>query len=109
MPALEGKEVTMIIKVTDTQLIAGDREGQFPHVKFHHEFMGKAPYLAVYAKGDVADALHRFACVAPDTNFEGRTIKASGKIRMETGADKISTYVLELRDWKKFQILPESK
>ncbi|QDS93563.1 hypothetical protein FF011L_23330 [Roseimaritima multifibrata] len=109
----DGKEVTMIFKITDTQLIAGEREGAFPHVKLHYDGMKKPPYLGVYAKGELADALHRFACVAPDDRFVGRSIKASGKIKIykdfPKGEDKTPVYLLDLRDWKKFQILPEAE
>ena len=112
-PEHDGKEVTMIFEITDTQLIAGEREGAFPHVKLHYDGMKKPPYLGVYAKGELADALHRFACVAPDDRFVGRSIKASGKIKIykdfPKGEDQTPVYVLDLRDWNKFQILPEAK
>ncbi len=112
-PEHDGKEVTMIFKIADTQLIAGEREGTFPHVLLHYDGMKKAPYLSVYAKGELADVLHRFACVAPDDRFVGRSIKASGRIKIYTefpdGEDQTPIYQLDLRDWNKFQILPEPK
>ena len=75
--------------------------------------MKKPPYLGVYAKGELADALHRFACVAPDDTFVGKSFKASGKItinkKFPKGVDQTPVYLLDLRDWRKFQILPESQ
>ena len=107
----EGKEITVILKITKTQLIAGDRERKYPHVKLHHSEMKKPPYLAVYAKGELADALHRFACVAPDDRFVGRSVKATGKLTIykdfPKGTDPTPVYLLELREWDLFQILPE--
>lgn len=108
-PDHDGKEVTMVFKITDTQLIGGEREGEYPHVKLHYAGMKAAPYLAIYAKGDLADALHRFALVSPNDKFVGRSIRTSGKIKVLKGADQIPVYILDLHEWKKFQILPESK
>ncbi len=112
-PEHDGKEVTMIITITDTQLIGGEHEGEFPHVKLHYVGMKKPPYLGVYAKAELADALHRFACVSPDDKFVSRSIKASGKIKIykdfPKGEDQTPVYQLDLRDWKTFQILPEPK
>lgn len=56
----------MIFKITDTQLIEREREGAFPHVKLHYDGMKKPPYLGVYVTGELADVLHRPACVPPD-------------------------------------------
>ena len=110
-PQHDGKEVTMIFKITDTQLIGGDREGVFPHVKMHYEGMKKPPYLSVYVKGELADFLHRSACVSPDDKLVGRSIKASGMFKLHkdfpNGEDQTPIYYLDLRDWKKFQILRE--
>ncbi|MFN0052337.1 MAG: SecDF P1 head subdomain-containing protein [Planctomycetales bacterium] len=112
-PEHDGKEVTMIFKITDTQLIGGEREGAFPHVKLHYDGMKKPPHLGVYVKGELADVLHRSACVSPDDKLVGRSIKATGKITMHKdfpkGEDQTPIYHLDLRDWKKFQILPEPK
>ena len=112
-PQHDGKEVTVILKITDTQLIAGEREGDYPHALLHYDGFRRPPYLAVYVKGELADALHRFACVAPDDRFVGRSIKASGKVMVykdfSKGEDQRPIYHLELREWKKFQILPEPK
>ena len=103
----------MIFKVTDTQLIGGEREGKYPHIKLHYAGMKKPPYLGVYARGELADVLHRFAYVSPDDRFVGRSIKASGKIKIykdfPKGEDQTPAYFLDLREWKKFQILPEPR
>jgi len=111
-PEYDGKEVTMIFKIIDTQLIGGEREGEFPHVKLHYVGMQEPPYLGVYVKGELADVLHRSACVSPDDKLVGRSIKASGRIKIHKdfpkGEDQTPAYFLDLRDWKKFQILPES-
>jgi len=103
----DGKEVTVILKITDTQLIAGDREGEFPHVLLWHEDMKNPPYLGVYAKGDLADALHRLSCVTPDDHLVGRSVKATGTIEIFNKGDQVPAYFLNLRDWKKFQVLRE--
>lgn len=107
----DGKAVTMTFKITDTQLIGGEREGEFPHIKLHYDGMKKPPYLGVYVKGELADALHRFAYVSPDDKFVGRSITASGIIKIHKdfpkGEDPTPVYILDLRDWKQFQILPE--
>jgi hypothetical protein len=107
----DGKEVTMIFKITKTQLIAGAHEGEYPHAILHHAKMKEAPNLVVYAKGDLADALHRFSCIGPKGCLVGRSIKVSGHITVHkdfpAGEDQTPIYDLDLRDWKAFQILPE--
>lgn len=103
----DGKEVTVILKVTDTQLIAGHREGEYPHVRLWHDGMKKPPHLDVIAKGELADALHRFELVAPDGRLVGQTIKASGKIQIYNKDAQDPGYFLNLTEWEKFQILPE--
>lgn len=112
-PQHDGQEVTVVIKITKTQLIGGDREGKYPHVKLHYPEMKMPPFMAVYAKGDLADLLHRFAFVSPDDKFVGRTIKATGKLKVikdfPKEVDQTPVYMLDLRDWKKFQILPVKK
>ena len=112
-PEHDGKEVTMIFKIMDTQLIGGAREGKYPHVKLHYVGMKKPPFLGVYVKGELADLLHRFAYVSPDDRFVGRSIKASGKIKVykdfPRGEDQTPIFMLDLREWKKFQILPEPR
>ena len=112
-PQHDGQEVTMVFKITDTQLIGGEQEGQFPHALLHYDGFRKPPFLAVVARGELADALHRFGCVAPDDRFVGRSIRASGKIKVykdfPKGEEQRPIFELELRDWKKFQILPEPK
>ena len=113
-PGHDGREVTMIFKITDTQLIAGERDGTFPHVMLHYEGMQQAPSLGVYAESDLADALHRFALVAPDDRFLGRTIKATGRISTHYSPnepnrqDRGPFYQLHLRDWSRFRILPDT-
>ena len=108
----DGKEVTMIFKISATQSIGGDRDGEYPHLKLHYVGMKEPPYLAVYAKGELADALHRFACIGSDGRLVGRSIKATGSIKVHKnfpkGEDQTPIYYLDLREWKKFQILPES-
>lgn len=112
-PQHEGKEVTVVLKITKAQLIGGEREGKFPHVMLHHAGMKMPPYLGVYAKGKLADALHRFACVSPDDKLVGRSVKATGRLTIHKdfpeGTDPTPVYLLDLRDWDKFQILPEPK
>ena len=107
----DGQEVTMIFKITKTQLIGGAHEGEFPHAILHYPEMKEAPHLVVYAKGELADALHRFSCIGPKGGLIGRSIKVSGKIKIYTdfpeGEDQTPIYNLNLRDWKAFQILPE--
>ncbi|QDV22893.1 hypothetical protein [Aureliella helgolandensis] len=107
----DGKDVTMIFKITKTQLIGGAHEGEFPNAILHYAEMKEAPHLVVYAKGELADALHRFACIGPKGRLIGRSIKVSGKIKTYTdfpeGEDQTPIYNLNLRDWKAFQILPE--
>ncbi len=108
----DGKEVTMIFKITQTQLIGGEHEGEYPHVLLHYSEKKRTPNLSVYAKGDLADALHRFACIGPKGFLIGRSITASGVITVykdfPKGEDQTPMYKLDLRDWKTFQILPES-
>ena len=93
--------------------IAGDREGEFPHVKLHYVSMNEPPYLGVYVKGELADALHRFACIGPNERLIDRSIQASGKITIRKdfpkGEDQTPIYYLDLREWKKFKILPDPK
>ena len=107
----DGSEVTMIFKITKTQLIGGVQEGEFHHAILHYAEMKEAPHLVVYAKGDLADALHRFDCIGPNGCLIGRSIKVSGKIKIHKdfpeGTDQTPIYNLDLRDWKAFQILPE--
>ena len=107
----DGQEVTMIFKITKTQLIGGAHEGEFPHAILHYAEMEEAPHLVVYAKGELGDALHRFACIGPKGCLIGRSIKVSGKIKIYTDfperEDQTPIYNLNLRDWKAFQILPE--
>jgi len=112
-PEHDGKEVTMTIKVADTQLIAGDREGQYPHVLLHQVDRLALPSLQIVAKKDLADALYRFGCVSPDDRFVGRTIRATGKLKVykdfPKGEDQRPVYEWELREWNRFEILrPES-
>ncbi|XZE52544.1 hypothetical protein SH139x_004245 [Planctomycetaceae bacterium SH139] len=112
-PQSDGQEVTMIFKITKTQLIGGEHDGEFPHAILHYAEMRKAPHLVVYAKGELADALHRFSCIGPTGCLIGRSIKVSGQIKTHTdfpkGEDQTPIYNLNLRNWKAFQILPEPK
>jgi len=109
-PTHEGKDATMIFKITKTQPFFGDRDGEYPHVLLHFDGM-EAGHFYVRAKGDVADALHRFACIGPKERLIGRSIKASGKIQVDFPLDgnKPPIYNLNLTDWKSFQILPETE
>lgn len=113
-PEHDGKEVTMTLKIADTQLIGGQRDGEYPHVLLHQVDRFAVPSLQVMAKGDVADALHRYGCVAPDDRFVGRTIRATGKLKVykdfPKGEDQRPVYVWELREWNRFEIVrPESE
>ena len=92
--------------------MGGEKKCVFQFVKFNYFEMKEPPYLGVYVKGELADVLHRSACVSPDDKLVGRSIKASGRIKIHKdfpkGEDQTPAYFLDLRDWKKFQILPES-
>lgn len=105
----DGKDVTVMFKVTDTQLIGGARDGQFPHIMLHHNRMKERPSVTVRVHGDLADAFHRFNLVAPDGQLVGRTIKGTGKLTIykdfPEGVEQTPLYVLILRDVDKFQIV----
>ena len=107
----DGKDVTVMFKVTDTQLIGGTRERQFPHIILHHNRMKERPSVTVRVHGDLADAFHRFALVSPDDQFVGRTIKGTGKLTIykdfPEGVDQTPVYMLILRDVDRFQIVRE--
>ena len=107
----DGEEVTMIFKITKTQSIGGLHEGEFNHAILHYAEMKEAPHLVVYAKGDLADALHRFDCIGPKGGLIGRSVKLSGTIKIwkdfPEGVDQTPIYNLVVRDWKAFQILPQ--
>lgn len=87
----------------------GDREGEYSTIILHYAEMKEAPHLVVYAIGDLADALHHFACIGPKGCLICRSIKVSGKIKIYKAKRKDETpiYNLDVRDWKAFQILPE--
>lgn len=108
-PEHDGREVTIVLTVTKTQLIGGEHEGQYPHVILHYQGMREPPFLSVKVKGDLADALHRFACIGPHERLIGRSIEATGKLNVHTnfpkGEDQPPIYELELREWNKFQII----
>lgn len=112
-PEHDGREVTMVLHVTQTQLIGGAREGESPHVLLHYPEMKRAPHLAVFAKGDLADALHRFACVGSQGRLIGRSIQVTGVITVHRdsppGEHSTPGYELVARDWRSFRIPPEAE
>ncbi len=112
-PEYDGREVTMIFRITGTLVSKGERKGEVPHVLLQYDGMKKSPNLSVYVMGELLDLFHRFAMVSPGGMLVGRSIRASGKITVfDTFAppsDEKPQYILELRDWKKFQILPKPK
>lgn len=104
---LDGREVTVRFEVDFTQHIGGEREGEFPTLKLHHVRKAPNDFVIIYAKGDLADILHRMDLSTKD-RLKGRSITATGKVRAYEGIDesgaKEPVYLLELRDWKKFQV-----
>lgn len=105
----DGKEVTLTFVVTGTELIAGEREGRYPHVMLRHQNKKDTPNLDVYATGELAGMLHRFACLAPNDTLVGRTIKASGTVKVLDRNAKNPEYFINLRDSKEFQVLPHQE
>ena len=109
----DGKEVTIMFKVTHTQLVAGTRDGQFEHVYLHH----RSANVQVYVHGELADAFHRFdlARSLHAKQVFGRTIRATGKVSVHQGppipgpnpTDPDPIYNVVLRDLVNFQIVAD--
>lgn len=107
-PKLHGHEVTVTFDVASVQHVAGDREGEFPSLLIHHTKMSPSDRVTIYAQGELADALHRMDRAHND-RLKGRTITATGVVAArevwdENGASQ-PLYELQLRDWKKFQVI----
>jgi hypothetical protein len=107
-PEHNGREVTISFEVAYTQSVAGLRDGEFPTLVLHYVRKSKSERVVIYARGDLADVLHRLSYSGKD-DLKGRTITASGKVDAHEviGEDgnKLPLYELTLRDWKKFRIL----
>ncbi len=109
-PELDGKDVTMSFKVQGTYWISGSvLVGAVPSFGIRPE-MGDASRFGVLVSGELADLMDRFGLRGPMEPAKGLTIHASGKITVfppqANATDRRPSYQLNIREWKKFRIVP---
>jgi hypothetical protein len=112
VPQLDGQEVTITFEVASIQHVAGEREGEFPTLIIHQVRADKSDRVVIYAKGDMADVLHRVDRASKDS-LKGRKVSATGTVVvrdvLEDTGERSHLYELTLRDWKKFQVLRDER
>ena len=110
-PEHDGREVTMILKITAVKVSKGAEKGEVPQVMLQVAGTEKSPKMSVSAVGELHESLHRMGLSLPEGKLVGSSIKASGVITVfDTFAppsDEEPQYYLELQDWRKFQVLPD--
>jgi hypothetical protein len=111
-PEHNGKEVTMAFEIDETYLISGSVPvGQFPSFGIRPVLKDGAPRFSVLVSGDLADLMNRFGMLSPDPDAaKGRVIQATGKITVfpapKNSPNRGPSYQLNIREWKKFKIVP---
>lgn len=110
-PKLDGKEVTMTFEVRDTHLISGGVPvGAFPSFGITPALKDKSPRFSVLVSGDLANLMDRFGMRTPSNAVKGRVIQATGTITVfpapKNAANQGPSYQLNIRDWKRFRMVP---
>jgi len=114
-PKLDGKEVEMAFQIEGTYMIDGSVPlGQFPTFGIQPVQERGAPRFSVTVSGDLADLMNRFGMLGPNQkDAKGRVLQATGKITVfpapKNSPNQGPSYQLNLRDWKRFRIVPPPK
>ena len=69
--------------------------------------------MGVLVSGDLADVMNRFGLDDTSKTVKGVVMEATGKITVFPAAkdspEKGPSYQLNIRDWKRFRIIPDPK
>jgi len=114
-PEYDGKEVTMTFEVAETYAISGSVPiGSVPSFGLRPVLKEESTRFSVLVSGELADVMNRFN-MGPGSGgtANGEKIEASGVITVfkpaKDAADQRVSYQLNIREWKKFCLLPRPK
>ena len=113
-PQHNGKDVTMSFTVAGTYWISGTVPvGQTPSFGITPVLAEGSPRFGVLVSGDLADVMNRFNLAAPTLSAKGLVIEATGRMSVHPAPPDHPaagpSYQLNIRDWKKFRIIPAPK